>query len=277
MPVPDTNPATKQKADLGRRLFFDKRLSADLSVSCATCHDPAYAFSIPAPVATGIQGQKGSRRPPRLINRGYGRSFFWDGRAPTLEDQVVQPIANPIEMGFSIDAAAGRTGLPAKDLRNALATYVRTILSGDSPYDRYMAGDPAALGEDAQRGLRLFLGRAGCASCHAGPNFTDEKFHNTGVGSDRPDPDPGRFAVTARPSDQGAFKTPGLREASRTPPYMHDGSIGTLDLVLDFYDKGGRPNPRLDREIRPLHLSADEKRDLVAFLRALEGKVRDGL
>jgi len=273
MPVPASNPVTREKAALGKRLFFDTRLSADGTISCASCHDPKHAFTIADPVATGIGHQRGTRRPPRLLNRGYGRSFFWDGRAQTLEEQVLQPIANPLEMGTTPEGAARRAGVTVPEMRNALATYVRTILSGDSPYDRFMAGDGSALSEAEQAGLRLFTGKAGCSGRHVGPNFTDEKYHNTGIGTT----DLGRFDVTHLEADRGAFRTPGLREAARTPPYMHDGSLATLDAVIDFYDKGGRANPGLDREIRPLHLTADEKNALAAFLGALNGKMRDGL
>jgi cytochrome c peroxidase len=166
----------------------------------------------------------------------------------------------------------------------ALATYVRTIVSGDAPVDRYVAGDTRALGESARRGLQLFTGRAGCASCHSGPTFTDELFHNTGVAWRDPASglgllaprDPGRADVTGRDDDRGAFKTPTLREAARTAPYMHDGSVRSLDAVIDFYDRGGQPNPALDPKLRPLQLTAQDKRDLVSFLQALSGRVSDG-
>jgi cytochrome c peroxidase len=274
LPVPESNPLTAEKIRLGRQLFFDKRLSRDGSVACATCHDPALAFSDARRLATGIQGRTGARRSPRLINRVYGASFFWDGRAATLEDQVTQPIENPLEMDMKLDAAAARAGVSTAALRTALASYVRTILSGDSPYDRYLAGDQAALDTRQLAGLKLFSGKAGCTACHVGPNLTDELFHNTGAGSAD---DPGRFAVTRKEQDRGAFRTPSLREAARMPHYMHDGSLSTLEEVIDFYDKGGRKNPNLDPEIRELHLTAEEKAALVSFLKALNGTVRDGL
>jgi cytochrome c peroxidase len=273
MPVPETNPLTRAKVALGKKLFFDRRLSADGTIRCASCHHPERAFSDARAITAGIGGRAGTRRVPRLVNRGYGRAFFWDGRAASLEEQVLQPIGNPVEMGSSAADAAKRVGLSQGELRDALASYVRTIVSGDSPYDRYLAGDPAALNDTEKLGLRLFTGKAGCSSCHLGPNLTDEKFHNTGAGQDT---DPGRAAVTGRQEDRGKFKTPTLREAARTPPYMHDGSLVTLDEVIDFYDKGGRENPQLDPEIRPLHLSAAEKSALKTFLAALNGKVRDG-
>ena len=258
IPVPETNPLTPEKVELGKRLFFDKRLSLDNSVACATCHDPKLAYTDTRKVAVGIAGRVGDRRSPRIVNRAWGKAFFWDGRAPTLEDQVLKPIANPKEMDLDLAEAARRTGLEPAAMRDALASYVRTIVSGNSPYDRYLAGDAAALTPVERAGLRLFRGKAGCTSCHLGPNLTDEKRHDTGVGG-------------------GAFKTPSLREAARTPPYMHDGSLANLDEVIDFYDKGGKPGPDLDADIHPLKLTPEDKAALKAFLHSLSGTVRDGL
>lgn len=258
LPIPASNPLTPEKVALGKKLFFDTRLSRDSSLSCATCHRPEMAFSDDRPVAIGIDGQAGDRRTPRLANRVYGRSFFWDGRAKTLEEQVLQPIENPKEMGLSPAEAAARAGLSITAMQDALASYVRTILSGDAAYDRFLAGDESALTPAQREGLRLFRGKAGCSACHVGPNFTDERLHVTGLG-DR------------------AFKTPSLRDAARTPPYMHDGSLATLADVVDFYDQGGKPHPRLDVEMRRLELSPAEKRALIEFLSALNGRIRDGL
>jgi cytochrome c peroxidase len=274
LPVPEANPLTREKVELGKKLFFDKRLSRDQSISCATCHEPDRAFTDTRPVGVGIGGKTGPRRVPRLVNRAWGRSFFWDGRAATLEEQVLQPIQNPKEMDLTLEEVAARTGLPVEQVQQALASYVRTILSGDSPYDRFLLGDTTALTATQQLGLRLFRGKAGCAGCHVGPNLTDERFHNTGVGWGK---DRGRAEVSGRNADLGAFKTPGLREAARTPPYMHDGSLKTLEEVIDFYDKGGEKNPALDPEMTELKLTRDEKRALVEFLKALTGTVRDGL
>jgi len=274
LPVPETNPLTKDKIELGRELFFDPRLSRDRTISCGTCHDPKLAFTDSRKVAVGIGGRAGHRRVPRILNRVYGSSFFWDGRAGTLEEQVTQPIVNPDEMDMKVEDAAARIGLDGTTLRNALASYVRTILSGDAPYDRYLQGNRAALTEQQRLGLRLFRGKAGCTACHLGPNLTDERFHNTGIG--QPD-DLGRFAVTGKQEHRGSFKTPSLREVARTPPYMHDGSLATLDDVIEFYDKGGKRNPHLDPEIRELRLSTEERAALAAFLHALSGTVRDGI
>lgn len=280
MPAPESNPLTLEKVRLGQELFFDKRLSRDQSLACASCHDPAHGFTDARPVAIGVLGRRGSRRVPSLLNRGYGASFFWDGRVRTLEEQVLQPIANPLEMDLPLEEAVARLRPKVgtvEELSHALASYVRTILSGDSPYDRYLAGERAALSAIELEGLRLFRGKANCASCHLGPNLTDELFHNTGIGfRDGAFADPGRFEVTRDPRDLGAFKTPTLRGIAERAPYMHDGSLATLEEVIEHYDRGGIANPNLDEDIRPLHLTADEKRAIVAFLNALTGPVLHG-
>jgi len=285
---PQDNPYTPEKAELGRYLYFDKRLSADGSVSCATCHDPAHGFTDGAPVATGIKGQRGNRSSPTVINRAYSLAQFWDGRAATLEDQAKGPIANPIEMGNSHDAmvvslrkiqgyapmfqkAFGSSEITVDRVAQAIATFERTIFSGNSPYDRYKAGNKKAMTAAQVRGMRVFFDKAKCDSCHEGVNFTLNAYANLGVGADKPNPDVGRYAVTKDPADWGAFKTPTLRDVARTKPYMHDGSLLNLDQVVDFYNKGGTPNRNLDAKIKPLHLRAEEKADLTAFLNALTG------
>jgi cytochrome c peroxidase len=269
MPVPDDNPMTVEKIEQGRGLFNDRRLSRDRTIACATCHQPRRAFSDGRAVARGIDGRLGRRNAPALINRGYGRAFFWDGRERTLESQVLKPIADPNEMDFSPDAAAQRVGLSTDALARALASYVRSILSGDSPFDRYVNGDRAALTADQQAGLQIFRGKGNCTACHVGPTFSDERLHNTGVAWRD-----GRLHDEG--GGHGTFKTPTLREVARTAPYMHDGSLATLDEVVEFYDRGGNANPLLDSEIRPLRLAAAEKRQLAAFLRATAGRVQDG-
>lgn len=280
MPAPESNPLTLEKVALGRELFFDQRLSRDRSLACASCHDPAHGFTDARPVAIGVFGRRGSRRVPSLLNRGYGASFFWDGRVRTLEEQVLQPIVNPLEMDLPLEEAVARLRPKVdtiEELSHALASYVRTILTGDSAYDRYLAGDRAALSSLELEGLRLFRGKANCAACHLGPNLTDELFHNTGIGfRDGAFADPGRFEVTRNSRDLGAFKTPTLRGVAARAPYMHDGSLATLEDVIEHYDRGGIANPNLDEDIRPLRLTAEEKRALTAFLRALTGPVRHG-
>lgn len=274
MPVPEENPITAEKIALGRRLFNDRRLSRDRSMACASCHDPARAFSDGRPVAIGIAGRRGRRHTPTIVNRGYGRAFFWDGRALTLEDQVRKPIEDPNEMDLPVAEAAARVGLTTDDLSHALASYVRSILSGNSPYDRFINGERTALTSEQQAGLQVLRGRGNCTACHVGPNFTDERLHNTGIawrgstGSGQP---VGAFADEG--GGNGRFKTPTLREVARSAPFMHDGSLASLEDVVDYYDRGGNTNPHLDPELRPLGLTPAEKRAVVAFLQSLSGTI----
>jgi cytochrome c peroxidase len=270
MPVPQANPLTPDKVALGRRLFFDKRLSLDGTLACASCHNPKLAFSDGRAVARGINGAQGTRSTPVLINRGYGSSFFWDGRAKSLEQQALEPILNPIEMALTEAELERRTKLKTVEVTAALASFVRTIRSGDSRFDRYTAGQSNALNDLEKKGLAVFRSKGNCSTCHPGPNFTDEQFHNTGVAWRD-----GTLADVG--AGRGRFKTPTLREVARTAPYMHDGSFATLEDVVEFYSQGGRPNPNLDAEIRPRNFTAEEKRALVAFLSTLTGRVREGL
>jgi cytochrome c peroxidase len=295
-PPPADNPFTDAKAALGRRLFFDSLLSNDRSVSCATCHDPARAFADDRTLAVGVFGRVGKRHSPSLVNRGFGRSHFWDGRVAGLEAQVVQPIQDPNEMDLPLADAVARLesdesyrsafqsvfdrAVSADDLGRALATYLRTIRSGNAPYDRFVAGTTEALTAEQQLGLQIFRGKGRCTFCHSEPLFTDEQFRNTGVawraeaaplgGGYQDD---GRFLVSGLERDRGTFKTPTLREVARTAPYMHDGSLATLEHVIDFYDRGGRPNPNLFPLIRPLGFTPAEKLALVRFLESLSGEV----
>jgi cytochrome c peroxidase len=277
LPAPDSNPIRAGTAALGKRLFQDPMLSRDGKVSCITCHDPKAAFTDDKPLAVGIDGRKGTRRTPAIINRAYGKSFFWDGRVASLEEQVLLPIQNPDEMDMTLPEVITRLRpsypeITAGGLANALATYVRTILAGASPYDCYVNGDRSALTPEQIAGLRLFRGKANCAACHVGPNLTDERFHNTGLESG----DQGRWLATKNVNDRGAFKTPTLREVARRAPYMHDGSLATLADVVEHYDRGGKAKSNLDPEIQPLNLSEGEKKALTAFLEALSGQVKDG-
>jgi cytochrome c peroxidase len=286
---PKDNPYSADKRELGRILYYDTRLSADNTVSCATCHSPAHAFTDGKAVSEGIRGQKGGRSAPTVFNRAYSLAQFWDGRAASLEEQAIGPMANPIEMGNTHEAVvatvqkiAGYKPLFAKAfgdpeinldrIAKAIATYERTVLSGNAPYDRYKAGDKKAMSPEQIRGMEVYFGKAKCDQCHEGINFTTNAYHNLGVGTDKPEPDEGRYAVTKNPADWGAFKTPTLREIARTAPYMHDGSLATLEEVVDFYDKGGIKNKNLDERMKPLHLTDQEKKDLVAFMKALSGE-----
>jgi cytochrome c peroxidase len=291
MPIiwPSDNPYSPQKAYLGRLLYFDTRLSADGTVSCGTCHKPNLAFTDGAPVSTGIRGQKGTRNSPTVLNRAYSLAQFWDGRALTLEAQVLGPMANPIEMGNTHAAVVktlksvsgyralfnrvfGSDDITVDRVAKAIATFERTIQSGNAPYDRYKAGNQSAMTPSQIRGMKVFFDKAKCDQCHEGLNFTSNSYANLGIGMDKPKPDLGRYVVTKDPKDWGVFKTPTLREIERTAPYMHDGSLKTLEEVVDFYDKGGRPNKNLDDKIKKLNLTDGDKKDLVAFLKALSGE-----
>lgn len=277
-----------EKVELGRNLFFDPRLSADGTVSCATCHDPLSAFSLSGRFATGVRGQVGHRKPPTIINAAYNRAQFWDARAATLEEQAAVPLMNPAEMGMSpasvvsaltaipgyaalFQKAFGDSAVSVARVTEAIATFERTVVSGNSAYDRFVAGERGALSPEQSRGIGVFR-EARCNACHEGKAFSNGALANLGVGTDKPEADPGRFAITHEEQDRGRFKTPGLRDVSLRAPYMHDGSLNTLEEVVEFYDKGGIPNRNLDNRIRPLHLTAVNKADLVAFLRALNGE-----
>ncbi len=287
--IPADNPPTPAKIALGKMLYFDKRLSVDGTVACATCHAPRFGFTDGQPVSTGIKRQKGGRSAPTVINRLFSKEQFWDGRAADLEDQALGPIQNPIEMGNTLEnvvatlkktpgyvkafeQAYGDPDISPKRIAQAIASFERTVLSGNSPFDRYEAGDKKALSASARRGMELFRGKARCQVCHAGFNFTEEGYNNIGVGMDKPKPDLGRDNVTKQEADRGAFKTPTLRHIHATAPYMHDGSLKTLMEVVEYYNKGGTPNPYLSKEIKPLNLTEQEKADLVAFLHALTGE-----
>ena len=289
MPVPADNPQTDAKVRLGAQLYFDTRLSADNTISCATCHDPRTGWANPHATDTGIGGQVGGRNSGTVINAGYMRVQFWDGRAGSLEEQALGPIHNPIEMGETLENVVQKlnaipgyreqfnqvfgTDVNTAGIAKAIAAFERSIVSGPSPYDRWLAGETTAMSPAAVRGHRLFNGKAHCTPCHSGALFSDQSFHNLGAGMDRPKPDLGRFDQTQDPADTGRFKTPTLRNIEQTPPYLHTGAEKTLMEVVEFYDRGGIPNPHLDLLMLPLRLTRGEKADLVEFLKALTGPV----
>ena len=291
--VPEDNPMSDDKVALGKLLYFDKRMSKDSTIACASCHNPFHGFTDPARTSAGVGGKLGGRNSPTVLNRLFSAEQFWDGRAKDLEHQAHGPLTNPVEMSMPSEEevvrrvknvkgyaplfgkAFGDDTVDMDRIAKAIAAYERTVVTGDSPYDRYRAGDQDALSLSAARGLALFNGKGNCKACHAGFNFTDESYQNIGVGMDRPTPDAGRAEVTKEAADRGKFKTPTLRNVAQTAPYMHDGSEDTLAAVVDFYDRGGVPNPNLSKEIKPLKLSAAEKRDLVAFLESLTGEIRN--
>lgn len=322
--IPHDNPLTLAKIELGRQLYFDRRLSQGNEVSCADCHHPDSGYGFNSQFGIGIKGLKGDRNSPTSLNRILSREQFWDGRAADLEAQAVGPIANPIEMGNTHEAAVAYVKSNAvyraqfekifgreaniDDLGRAIATFERTIVTGDSPYDynerleriksfirsegfesmeelqtedpelhqQYQKAkkdaDAHPMSDSAKRGQKLFFSKeANCAACHVGANFTDEKYHNLGVGMDAENPDLGRFKVTGKEEDKGAFKTPTLRNISQNGPYMHDGSQETLMEVVEWYVKGGHPNPYLSDKVKKFEASEQDKKDLVAFMEALTG------
>jgi cytochrome c peroxidase len=286
-PAPPDNPTTAEKVELGKQLFFDPRLSGDNTRSCASCHVPEKSFTDGLPKAKGAGGKQLSRNTAGLLNAGFYTSYFWDGRARSLEEQALFPIQSPEEMDQNLDelekelnaipgyAVQFRSifGAPAtrESIARALAAFERTLVSRNSPFDRYLAGDKDALSEEARHGWELFKGDAGCIRCHSGPNFSDDKFYRLGTTfTDR-----GRGAITGDRRTFYAFRTPGLRDAARTAPYMHDGSIETLTQVVEFYYRGAptvAPDG-LPLDIEPLlGQSYSEISAIVAFLESLTGE-----
>ncbi len=328
VPVPTDNLITPEKVKLGDKLFHDTRFSSTEEVSCATCHDRKKGFADSLPVSEGIKSLKGTRNAPTVINSAYLRTQFWDGREPTLESQSAQPFLNPVEMGLKdhepilkivrtdpeyaelFKNVFGKTGdqITMVEVQKALATFQRTLIGGNSPFDRYyFEGEKEAMSPAAIRGLDIYIGQGRCVSCHLIEQtqalFTDNRFHMIGVSANQMPQDLdellaavedvkkkgtdiavlsnpktsslGRYAVTRDLTDIGAFKTPTLRNIELTAPYMHDGSHKTLEEVVRFYNNGGRLNETdplpelLSGGIRPLNLTEKQQADLVEFLKAL--------
>lgn len=282
IPFPAGNPYTPEKAVLGKMLFFDTRLSRDRNLNCASCHNPSFGWEVPFATAIGAGGKPLGRHAPTSMNHAWSRSLFWDGRAPTLEAQAKGPIEADVEMDLPMPVAVKRIkdvagyrdafakafpneGITESSILKAIATYERTLVSGDTPFDRWIRGDERALSDSARRGFALFTGRSNCAACHSGWNFTDDRFHDIGL----PTNDKGRMGVTNAPSDQHAFKTPGLREIVARAPYMHHGQISTLEAVIAHYASGGVRRPSLSPLIKPFSVDAQQVQDLVAFMRSL--------
>ena len=289
VPIPPANLNYTAKVKLGEQLYFDGRLSQNGAISCAFCHTPGLGFADPKQVSIGVGGKHGERQAPTIYNTAFNPTQFWDGRAGSLEEQILGPIQNPVEMAETLDNVVKKIGkiqgyrdqfqtvfgggVSMQGIAEAIAAYERTILSTNSAFDKYVLGDKTAMSQDAQRGMALFKGKARCILCHNGPNFTDNQFHNLGVPQVGPKKeDLGRYYVTRWPEDTGAFKTPTLRSIVETAPYMHDGAFKTLEEVVDFMDQGGGNNSNLSPLMRPLGLSAQEKTDLIAFLKALKGE-----
>jgi len=287
--LPADNPLTVEKVELGKLLFFDSRLSRDNTISCASCHKPELAWTDGTKLSMGIGNQLSSRNSMTVINRLYGRAQLWHGKMATLEDQAKNPLTKAVRMGMptadeevaKLNAIKGYrerfqkvfcTDATMDGIAKAIAAFERTILSGNSPADRFdMGGEDTAISESAKRGLAVFQGKGRCTRCHSGFNFSDEEFHNLGIDWDRNSADLGRYSVERHPGTVGGFKTPTLREIARTAPYMHDGRFATLEEVVEFYDQGGITNPHLSNLIIPLRLTAQEKKDLVEYMRALNG------
>ena len=321
--IPSDNPLTRAKIELGRQLYFDRRLSKDATVSCADCHSPSAGYGANTQFGVGVKGQTGNRNSPTSFNRILSKAQFWDGRAGSLEAQAVGPIANPIEMGNTHDAVVKFVGAnegyrlqfakvfggaPNIDqVGKAIAAFERSIVTGSSPYDYYeplrkfeeafeeeiadldsfktddaenfekytalkKLSESHPMNDSAKRGRDLFFSaKSNCSACHVGANFTDEQYHNLGVGMEAAKPDLGRYEQTKLERDKGAFKTPTLRNIEFNAPYMHDGSQKTLEEVVEWYAKGGHPNPHLSDKIKKLDLNEQDKADLVAFMKALSG------
>jgi|TARA_B110000211_G_scaffold93926_1_gene109541 cytochrome c peroxidase len=285
IPFPADNPYQAEKAALGKMLFFDPRLSINENISCATCHNPSFGWEQALPLAVGAQNTALGRHNPTILNLAWGDKFFWDGRAATLEEQALGPIQSDVEMNMPLDVLIERVsgiegyrpyfnsifseGITAETIAKAIATFERTVVSGPSPFDRWIEGDESALSDSAKRGFELFNGKAKCSTCHTGWNFTDNKFHDIGL----PTLDEGRFVIDPSSElNRHAFKTPGLRNITHRAPYMHNGSLANLDAVLVHYLSGGLPRPSRSPEIGFLPLMNDDLTDLKAFLHTLQGE-----
>ncbi len=285
---PDNNPWSKAKEDLGRKLFFDPILSGDNSVSCSSCHLPEKSWTDGLPQSVGIGKQVLTRNSPSILNAGFQKTLFWDGRAKSLEEQALMPIQDKSEMDQSLEKLIGKlksnpdyaemfesafpsSKITPERLAKAIATFERTLVTGKTAYDLYWQGDKNAMSSAAIRGMNLFSGKAKCSICHSGPLFTDHQFHNIGLTGSKNKQDEGRKKVTKEAFHNGSFKTPGLRGIASTAPYMHDGSLSTLKSVIEFYDLGGVARKGKSPFISPIGMSENEKNDLLEFLKALDG------
>ena len=304
VPIPADNPPTSDTIALGRRLYYDPQLSSDGTISCASCHAPQFAFSDEHPVSFGVGKKTGNRHAPTVINSAYNALQFWDGRAPSLEEQAKGPIANPVEMAHTLDGvvkhlqadpkyvalfktAWGTDQINIDLVAKSIASFERTVIAGDSPFDRFYYGhDKKALSAAAQRGLKIFTDpkKANCEVCHTigktSALLTDNKFHNLGIGADTRGKlnDVGRYNETRKDEDMGCFKTPTLRNLAHRAPFMHDGSFPTVKDALAHYIGGGNMNDHLDKQIHALDfLTFDERDDLLQFLDSLNGKLPDNI
>lgn len=285
------NPVTPAKVELGKALFFDPRLSGNGTVSCASCHNPALGWSDGLKTGVGINGTVLGRATPTIVNMAYNTQFMWDGRKKSLEDQALGPMKTPEEMKTDFSTVLQMLGsvdgyvamfnkafpgepISEETIAKAIAAFERTVVSKDSRFDRWLAGDRKAITAQEYRGYQVFNdpGRGNCAKCHGGPNFTDNGYHNIGLKQTEGAVDEGRFKIKPIASMKGAFKTPTLRDIALTTPYFRDGSATTLMEVVEHYNRGGDDKGNLSQDIRPLNLTSTEKADLVAFMMALNGR-----
>ncbi len=295
MQVPADNAQTPEKIELGHQLFWDPRLSKSGKMSCQTCHLPGKGWADGQKLSKKDDGSMNVRHTPTLLNAAFATSFYWDGRAPTLEKQIAAAWRG--QMGPKDDAGAGEIAKKLAEVKGykeqftkvfnedpspdnvakALAAYVRTLVSGNSKWDRHEAGDAKALSAGQKRGMELFRNKAKCGLCHAGASLTAYEFKNVGIGMDKPEPDPGRGKVeAANPAMKGAFRVPTMRNVTKHPPYMHDGSLATLKDVVAYFAKPN-DNPTLDEKVKGgVELTAAETKDLLDYIKALDGSEPDG-
>jgi cytochrome c peroxidase len=286
METPADNPITKEKIELGKMLFFDKRLGKDGKFSCESCHFVDKGWADAKQFSEKANGKSNGRHTPSLFNVGYLKAWYWEGRAATLEKQVIAAWKGQMGAGDDLDgrvaeiakhdeynkrfkAVFGKAPNP-DDVVKAIATFVRSIRSGNAPFDRFEKGDKKAISESAARGWELFRNKANCATCHVPPLYTDNKYHNVGIGYDKPEPDVGRFKITKKDEDKGRFKTPSLRSVTTHAPYFHDGSAATIEAAIDYMLGGGHKNDNLDDGLKKIELTKEEREDLIAFVKALE-------
>lgn len=288
VPHPEHNAPNEARVALGRTLFFDPRLSGSDMISCAFCHNPALGWSDHQPTAVGHGFKRLKRSTPTILNTAYQPLQMWDGRKPTLEDQALGPIESPDEMNLPIDQMVAKLnsiegykplfekaypgeGITKDTVAKAIASFERTVVSTESPFDRWRKGDKRAISASAARGFDLFTGKANCSLCHQGFNFSDNGFHNIGLKPGEEGGDNGRFAHRKIKILKGAFKTPTLRDVALTAPYMHNGAYASLEQVVEHYDRGGDAQENLSPNMKPLNLTAQERQDLVSFMKTLTG------
>jgi len=289
VPFPADNAPTPQRVELGKKLFFDPRLSGEGNMSCASCHSPLHGWSDGLPTGKGLKSMSLERASPTIFNAAFNKIQMWDGRKASLEDQAMGPMESAMEMNTDtkklfvwlnanaeyqalFNSAYPGKPIDADSLSKAIASFERTVISNTSPFDQWVAGNAAAITPDQVMGFALFIDpkKGNCAACHSGPNFTDSSFHNLGLASfGKNSPDVGRFAQKPIASLKGAFKTPTVREAANTAPYFHDGSAKTLEEVVDFYTKGGVVKTNQSTNVKELSLSKEEAKQLVSFIHAL--------